>query len=280
MADISKLPQTAEKTRHRSGDRMLAVLRLFTIERPVWSIEQAAERLGISIATSYRYFKGLTKEGFISPISRGNFTLGPAIIELDRQIQICDPMLRAARGPMEDLIQYAAEGSVILLCRLFHDRVMCVHQVMGRGPQKQVNYERGRLMPLFLAATAKIILAHLPPRTLKTLFAHHASEIAAARLGNSWDEFRSKLAALRRAGVATTRGDIDPARVGIAAPIFNKEGAILGSLAFVLSTDRADETLIGRLVPLTMAGAREIERAMGKEGASIEASPASAGKAG
>src|SRR3990172_9889093 len=150
-----------------SGDRLLAVLGLFTVDRSEWTVEAAAEELRVSATTAYRYFKRLTKAGLISPISGASYTLGPAIIQMDRQIQLCDPMLNAARGVMLDLIQYAAEGSIILLCRLFHDRVMCVHQVMGRGPQEPVSYERGRLMPLFRGATSKIILAHLPTRTLK-----------------------------------------------------------------------------------------------------------------
>jgi hypothetical protein len=43
---------------------------------------------------------------------------------------------------MVELILHAVEGSTAILCRLFHDRVMCMHQVMGRGPQEPVSYER------------------------------------------------------------------------------------------------------------------------------------------
>jgi DNA-binding IclR family transcriptional regulator len=257
-----------------SGDRLLAVLALFTIERPEWTVDAAASELGVSATTAYRYFNRLTKAGLISPVSGASYALGPAIIQMDRQIQICDPMLTAARAVMADLIQYAAEGSIVLLCRLFHDRVMCMHQVIGRGPQMPVSYERGRLMPLYRGATAKIILAHLPPRALKSLLAHDAAEIAAAGLGGDWNEFRAHLAALRRQGVVVSRGEIDPGRVGIAAPIFDRDRAVLGSLSFVLPAARADETLIGRLAPLTSAGAREIERAMNHESAPSQPSPA------
>jgi DNA-binding IclR family transcriptional regulator len=257
-----------------SGDRLLAVLDLFTIERPEWTVDAAADHLQVSATTAYRYFKRLTKAGLITPLSGASYALGPAIIQMDRQIQICDPMLNAARAVMIDLVQYAAAGSTILLCRLFHDRVMCVHQVMGRGPQAPISYERGRLMPLFRGATSKIILAHLPTRTLKTLFTREAVDIAAAGLGRTWDEFRQLLAGLRRAGMIVSRGEIDPGRVGIAAPIFDKDRAVLGSLSFVLPTMLADETLIGRLTPLTIAGAREVERAMSRGAASHQPSPA------
>src|SRR5262245_34075723 len=193
-----------------SGDRLLAALALFTVGNPQWTVDAAARKLGVSAPTAYRYFKRLTGAGLITPVSGAGYTLGPAIIQMDRQIQITDPMLRAARGVMHELIQRAPDGSALLLCRLFHDRVMCVHQVFGRGPQEPVSYERGRLMPLVRGATSKIILAHLPARTLKSLYGPSWEEIADAGLGESFEEFRAELAAIRRARVAVSHGEIDP----------------------------------------------------------------------
>jgi DNA-binding IclR family transcriptional regulator len=258
---------------HSSGDRLLAVLALFTVEQPQWTVEAAASRLGVSATTTYRYFKRLTKAGLISPVSGAGYMLGPAIIQMYRQIQITDPMLKAARAIVVDLLQHAPEGSTALLCRLFHDRVMCVMQVMGRGPQPRVSYDPGRPMPLYRGATSKIILAHLPTRALKSLFAHDAREIAAAGLGASWEEFRRRLIAIRRAGLCVARGEIDPGRVGLAAPIFDADRAVLGSLSLALVAARADEATLARLGPLTTAGAREIERSMSGASA-FKSSPA------
>ena len=110
-----------------SGDRLLAALALFTIQRPQWTVEDAADKLGVSAKTTYRYFKQLTASGLISPVAGAGYTLGPAIVQMERQIQATDPMLIAARTVMVDLVQHAVEGSTVILCRLFHDRVMCMH---------------------------------------------------------------------------------------------------------------------------------------------------------
>jgi DNA-binding IclR family transcriptional regulator len=257
-----------------SGDRLLKALALFTIERPQWIVEAAAEKLGVSPQTTYRYFKQLTAAGLITPVAGAGYTLGPAIIQMERQIQATDPMLTAARTVMVDLIQHAVEGSTAILCRLFHDRVMCMHQVMGRGPQEPVSYERGRLMPLYRGATAKIILAHLPTRTLKSLFGHHADEIKAAGLGKSFDEFRRALATIRRAGICVTHGEVDHGRTGIGAPIFDCDGAVLGSLSLALPSARVDDALVEHLAPLTAAGARVVERIISNGPGASELSPA------
>jgi DNA-binding IclR family transcriptional regulator len=149
-----------------------------------------------------------------------------------------------------------------------------MHQVMGRGPQSPVSYERGRLMPLYRGATAKVILAHLPTRTLKSLYAHDAAEIIAAGFGKNFDDFRNALATLRRAGVCISHGEIDTGRTGIGAPIFDRDHAVLGSLSFALPSARADEALIERLKPLTAEGARQIERIMSKGSGTTQPSPA------
>lgn len=248
--------------RDTSRDRLLEALFLFTIDRPLWTVEQAADTLGVSITTAYRYFRSLAQFRLISAVSRASYMLGPAIIEMDRQIQICDPLLNAARGVMLGLIDYAADGSVVLLCRCFGNRVLCVHQVIGRGPQEPVSYERGRPMPLFRGATSQVILAHLPGRTLKALFESQGGTVRVAGLGDDFGVFKKSLAAIRRAGFCVTYSEVDAGRVGISAPVFDADRKILGSLSFVLPSAHAESALINRLVPLTKAGAREIELAM------------------
>lgn len=244
-----------------SHDRLLAVLSLFSLEQPSWTVEQAAEALGVSVTTAYRYFASLSRIGLVSPLSRASYALGPAIIEWDRQVQLRDPMLLAARPVMAELAG-AAPGAIVLLCRRFRDRVLCVHQLVGEEAQAPVSYERGRPMPLFYGATSRIILAHLPPRELRTLFAANQAEIAAAGLGADWAAFRTGLKALRRAGFCVSRAEVDAGRTGLAAPVFDKDQAILGSLTIVLPQQREDPALVQRLAPLLVAGAQEIARTM------------------
>ena len=45
-----------------TSDRLLSVLGLFTIERPEWTVEEAANELQLAASTTYRYFRSLSKE--------------------------------------------------------------------------------------------------------------------------------------------------------------------------------------------------------------------------
>ncbi|HUZ66056.1 MAG TPA: IclR family transcriptional regulator C-terminal domain-containing protein [Beijerinckiaceae bacterium] len=244
-------------------DRAISVLRLFTLSRPSWSVEEAGTALGVSTASAYRYFAALVDGGLLTPSTKARYILGPAIIQYDRQIQLTDPMLRAARPIMNDAIRTAPPDTTVLLCRIFRDKVLCVHQIGDDHAQPAVSYERGRPMQLFVGATSKVILAHLPSRDLRNLYEHDRDRIEAAGLGRDWSAFKAALSSIRKAGYAVTSSEVDLQRIGVAAPILNDRRAI-GSLSYVIPA--AHESSTTRLIPLAIAGARAIERAMQDEG--------------
>jgi DNA-binding IclR family transcriptional regulator len=182
--------------------------------------------------------------------------LGPAIIQFDRQLQLTDPMLHFAKAVMADILGFAPAGSTVLLCRIFRDTVLCVHQVASAENVRRVSYERGRPMPLFRGATSKIILAYLPPRDLRRLYGIHQAAIAAAKLGDSWEDFRIRMARMRKDGTATSFAELDPEVIGIAAPIIDDRKRVVGSLSYVIPI--AEERIAPRLAAIVATGAREI----------------------
>lgn len=248
-----------------SPDRTLFVFSLFTLEHPVRTVEEAAAMLGVSRSSAHRYFAALTEAGFLIPESAGRYILGPAFLQYDRLIQLTDPLVTVANPIMGELVACAPEGTTVVLCRLFRDSVLCVHQVPGRGPRPAVSYERGRPMPLFRGATSKIILAHLPARHLRQLHTTCASDIADAGLGDDWQAFRDNLAALRRTGHATSSIEVDPGSLGIAAPILDGGRKALGSVSFVIAGAEQNDSHISRLTDLLMGAAREIEEKLRRQ---------------
>lgn len=245
-----------------SGDRLLGILRLFSPEKPIVTVEDVARAMTVSVSQAYRYINSLVAAGMLEPLSGGGFVLGPAFIEYDRQIRLCDPMLQVARPIMADLTRIAPDTATVLLCRRYHDRVMCVHQEVGGAPQAPVSYERGRPMPLVRGAASKVILAHLPVRTLRRIFAAYQDEIAAAGLGADWAEFRAALTAIRRQGHAVTFAEVDAGRVGLAVPVFEEDGQVIGSLGFALADEGCSPALLQHLTAFATAAARSIETSM------------------
>lgn len=214
-----------------STNRMLRILGLFSLERPVIKPEWLMQELGVSRASVYRDLGQLTRVGLLESVAERGYVLGPTVIELDRQIRLSDPLLEAAQ---ELPVKLAEEtGGTILLCRLHGSKVLCIHQVNGHNPALSVSYERGRAMPLYRGATSKIILACLPPAELRQLWIAERPTLAAAGLPDDYAQLTQALAQLRQTGHCVTQGEVDPDAVGFAVPLRDGE-RLLGSLSVVM----------------------------------------------
>jgi DNA-binding IclR family transcriptional regulator len=245
-------------------DRSLTVLKLFTLHKPVWTAEEIARELGVSMSTAYRYVLALEEVGLVTTAHPGKYVLGPGIIKLDRQIQLTDPLLAVARPVMDDISAHAPDGSVVLLCRSFGDCVLCVHQVHTKGLQSLVSYERGRPMPMFRGATARIILAYQPSRLLKKLYLAHVEEVRDSGSGETWEAFRAAMAKLRRIGYAVTHGEVDRGRIGIATALLDEDRQAIGSLSYVVPASTEASSVL-HLARILQTGAQSIEAALKNE---------------
>ena len=249
-----------------TADKLLAALSLFTLETPEWTVEAAAEALDVSGSTAYRYFNSLTNVGLLDPTSGGRYILGPAIIAYDRQLRLQDPLLQVARPVMSRLVKRNGGLGVALLCRRFHQQVMCVDQDFEHKPDYAVSYERGRPMGLYRGASSLVILANLPGRALRRLWSDDSKRMAAAGLGKTWDDVRGSLKKVRAAGVWVTRGQLDKGMVGIAAPIRQMDSQVVGSISLVVPEALASASDVAGMGALVQAAAAEIDSGMAEFG--------------
>lgn len=242
-----------------TADKLLTALSLFTLEASEWSVDAAADALGVSGSTAYRYFNSLTKAGLLDPVSGGRYILGPAIIAYDRQLRLQDPLLQVARPVMSRLVKRNGGDGVALLCRRFRQQVMCVHQAFEHKPGHAVSYERGRPMGLYRGAASLVILANLPMRTLRTMWTADAVGMADADLGETWDAVRKSLKKIRSTGVCVTYGQVDKGMIGIAAGIWTADRQVVGSISVVVPEASVTPSDIAGTASLVQAAAREID---------------------
>jgi len=252
----------------KSGDRLLTVLWLFSAERPVLEVEDMARRLQISLSTAYRYVGQLCDAGFLAPMGSLGYGLGPAIIELDRQIRLADPLVRAAGPVLRRLLADLEPTMTILLCRLYRDQVMCVAQRQGREAMTHLSYERGRPMPMLRGAPSKAILAYLPGRAADRLCAAQAVEPGKPRV--DYVAFKAELARIRKAGIVVSHSEIDPNVIGVAACVFDPDGRPIGSVCTVLPEEGAPAPAIARVSTLTRASADEITAILFEQDAALQ----------
>lgn len=216
-----------------SLERLLSILDIYSESEPMWTLEEIILETGYARSTAYRYVKELCDAGLLISIGKGAHVLGPRIIEFDRLIRNTDPLLMAAQKILPGLHQKLGKG-LLLLSSLYGDKVLSIHQEPLNTEFRRISYTRGRPMPLFYGASAKIILANLPERKLMKLFLNHRLEIAKAGIGEEWDEFKKNLAEIRRLKFCVSYGEVDLGATGVGTAIFATDKSVIGSLTQVI----------------------------------------------
>jgi DNA-binding IclR family transcriptional regulator len=214
-----------------SPDRTLAILGLFSGERPVWQPDAINAALGYSRPTGYRYVKALVTAGLLHRLEPGLYSLGPRIIELDYQLRQSDPILLASQSVMERLAQHTGFDAVLSM--MFPGpRVVDIYRAAASSRLK-LSYGRGRPRPAFRSSAPKVLLAGLPRAQLVRIYRDCAHEIEASGLGSTWAEFRASVATIRRQGYYQSHGELERGIGGLAVPLHNAQGETLAALALV-----------------------------------------------
>ncbi|MBI4289989.1 MAG: IclR family transcriptional regulator [Betaproteobacteria bacterium] len=224
---------------HRSSlEKMIGILDLFEEERLRWTPEQMTTRLACPRSTLYRYLRVLANAGLVTSLPDVGYTLGPRIAELDYEMRSSDPLISNGRPLLEALVKEIA--GIGLLCRYYRGRVLCVHQQAGASGIRS-SYERGRAMPFARGAASRVILAHLKPVQLHQLFDSQSREFFRVGMGRTFEKVQEHLRQIRKQGHCVTRGEVTPGVIGVAAPVLDSEGTVIGSLSITVPEAGANE---------------------------------------
>lgn len=242
---------------------MLGILDLYDGDERHFALtfEELHQRLGYTRSTLYRYLKALTDAGLLSSLPGLGYVLGSRIIELDYKIRLGDPLIRAARPAMLDLV--ARYACVALLCRRFRHQILCVHQEVGASNVRST-YERGRARQLLRGAASLAVLANLRGHQRRRLYGEMPEEFAAAGLGETLEEVKTVLKTHRQRGWVTTAGQVTPGVVGIAAPVFDSRPEVLGSLSLTLPETELDPERIPAIAADVVRAAATVSAIIGE----------------
>ena len=90
-----------------SFGKILTVLDLFSVSRPIINVDTISEELGLSKPTSYRYLKELVSAELLQRLSgtSGDYTLGSKIAVLDYISRTTDPLVQISIPFMREIVE-------------------------------------------------------------------------------------------------------------------------------------------------------------------------------
>ncbi|MEU4893302.1 IclR family transcriptional regulator [Streptomyces sp. NPDC044780] len=149
----------ASKAGADSGRRALELLFAFTEQRPVASVRQLAEDLGIPVPTAHRYVALLRDMGLIEERERGQYHLTMRVAALSRAARQATPLVHIAEPYMRELSEQIEE--TVLLVRMVHGLPVCIHRVETLRPFR-LSFETGQNMPPLRGASVRLLIGSLP----------------------------------------------------------------------------------------------------------------------
>jgi DNA-binding IclR family transcriptional regulator len=211
----------------RAVDRALEILLCFTQEKPVLSLTEIADEVGISKSTVHRLLATLECKRFLLRDSAtGKYHLGFRFLEMASQV-------------FEDVDQHWALpylqhlavgcGETVDLAVLDDDHVIYL-QVVESNQRVKIAATKGQRLPAFCTATGKAILANLPEEQVNKILG-----LGLARYTENTplvlENLKVDLDETRKRGFAISEQEYEKDINAVAAPILSTDGYPIAAIA-------------------------------------------------
>jgi len=256
-----KTPWATSTTLERACD----VLRLFTPQKPRWTISELARHLNVPKSGVFRLVKTFERKRFLqSSADSYEYELGSGIWELtgivsgkrERLVEKASPYLR-------DLNK--TTGLLVSLRVLENDEMVIVDRVEGTDPVKVI-FPVGTRQSMNHGAPGKLLLAyHYPPDSshFNDLFMRGKITRLTDRTLTDRRGLQAELKKIRRLGYAASDGEAIRGTIGIAAPVWNSTGQVEAALALTAVESLCNMKLLMKFLPDLKRTAELIAKALG-----------------
>lgn len=223
--------------------RAIAVLDCFTQEHPELGVREIARMVDLSTSAAGRLLAGLKEMGVLSQNTdtRG-YSMGVRVLSWANVYDATLDVRIKAKPAIEELHQVTRE--TISLYILEGNERVCVARL--ESPQSVRIVQRiGRGLPLYAGAAGKVILAFLSAERQDQYF--QQTELLPLTTKTITDPLvlRQEIRIARDQGWAVSFGEWVEDAAGVAAPILDKIGTVVGALSVSGPTSRfTDENVL------------------------------------
>jgi IclR family pca regulon transcriptional regulator len=247
----------------QSLERGIAVLQVFSQERPSLTLSEVARLTGITRATARRILLTLEKLGHVRSDGR-LFSLTPRVLTLGWAYLSSLNLWEVAQPLMEDLVEKTKESTsaatldlpdIVYVARVPTRRIMTI--ALGVGTR----------LPAHATSMGRVLLASLPEEELDRFLADAELAQFTKRTITDRERLRSVLAQVRKQGWALVDQELEIGLRSIAAPIRRADGGTVAALNVSAATSRVPvDELRGRFLPLLLETASSISASLLRRG--------------
>lgn len=203
--------------------RSLSVLTILGKYPEGLSHQELCNQLEIPLASMHRILRTLNNQNFITrSLASKKFYLGSGIKDLAKANNISSPFIPP---PIQLMDAARSSGETTFLTQLVDRQIICVSIVEGQH-NLRLYVRVGQEMPMYLAASARSILAFADQQTLKTLISERQSGDLESEYSSSQESYLEHLRVIKKQGFDICDNELDNDVWAISAPIYNFDGSV------------------------------------------------------
>jgi IclR family transcriptional regulator, KDG regulon repressor len=245
--------------------KTMEVLSLFTPARRELGVLEAAQLMQRPKSTVSRWLSAMEDAGFLDrdpATSRYRVAMRLAAVgELAKQ---STSVQREALRHLRDLTEATGETSNLVV--LSGSAAVNVEMVESPRPVKHVGW-LGRVLPLHATAAGKALMAWGPEEVVDEYLKPPLQRFTEATILDL-DEYREELDRSRTSGFAVAWGEMEPDLVGVAAPVRDHAGRVVGALTISAPLSRTPLRELPHLGRSVKHAADSLSASLGYSGSS------------
>lgn len=239
----------------QSLERGLAIIRVFSAERPALTVTEIAEATGLTRAAARRFLLTLVELGYVATDGR-YYELTPRVLELGYAFLSGLSFPEVALPRVERLVSEVGEASEAAIL----DGHEIVYVVRVPGPALMtIAVNVGARMPAYATALGRVLLAGLPDDRVAELLDQVEPVALLPRTIVDRGELRAEIRKVREQGYALVDQELEEGLVAIAAPVRDRTGRVVAALNLSTHVGRKSAEQLRAIVPALQRAAAEIE---------------------
>jgi len=230
-------PSPLTSTGHRAANRVVDILELLAASQAGMALREVSAQLEAPKSSLLPLLRVLTARGYLEQARTGEYRLGPQARELGAGSAARLELADVARPALAELRRRT--GETVFLGTLAADGVSVVYIDKVESDQL-IRYSAGvgDRRPLHATSTGKAILAFLPAEQREAILDALPLARHTERTMTSPAALHGSLEEVRRTGVCVSLDEMVRGASGVAAPIFDRHGRVVGACTIGGPTDR------------------------------------------
>lgn len=239
----------------QSLERGIHILFQFSKERPFMTTEEIAQAVNLPKSSVYRFLFTLKQCGLVERNAlTGQYSLGLRLLELEEIVHSTIDLETISKPFLVKLGEFS--GETVQLNILHGEHGICLYGIESPSAFRLAP-EKGRVIPLYAGASGQSILA-FADQGLQDKICEGSLQRFTPHTITDPKKLKARLAEIQRQGYVITRQEVYIGSLGIAAPIYGRNGQVMGSVSLSGPIQRISEKRKNEIKDELVQTAKEI----------------------